>query len=84
MGPVSIIPTPALITPLSDNAFTNILAANVPNNIGRNLPFCSFVSFLIAPLIPFINNPDFSSHLTTFIISSISSFAIINAVVPDP
>ena len=27
--------------------FLNKLAANVPNNIPRNLPFCSFASFLI-------------------------------------
>ena len=61
-----------------------MLAANVPNNIGRNLPVCHFASFLIISQIPFIYNPDFSSDLPSFIISFISSFEIINAVVPDP
>ena len=75
--------SPALITPLLVNALPNTLAANVPN-IGRNPLFCSFVSFLIVSLIPFTNNLDYTSNLTTFIISTISSFEIINAVVPDP
>ena len=75
--------SPALITPLLVNALPNTLAANVPN-IGRNPLFCSFVSFLIVSLIPFTNNLDYTSDLTTFIISTISSFEIINAVVPDP
>ena len=75
--------SPALITPLLLNALPNTLAANVPN-IGRNPLFCSFVSFLIVSLIPFTNNLDYTSDLTTFIISTISSFEIINAVVPDP
>ena len=46
------------------NAFPNILAANVPNNIGRNSPFCSFFSFLIVSLISFTSNPDSSSDLS--------------------
>ena len=75
--------SPALITPLLLNALPNTLAANVPN-IGRNPLVCSFVSFLIVSLIPFTNNLDYTSDLTTFIISTISSFEIINAVVPDP
>ena len=48
------------------------------------LLFCSFASILILSLIPFIKNPDSSSDLTIFIMPSISSFEIINAVVPDP
>ena len=31
-----------------------------------------------------VNNPDFSRELTIFIISSISSFEILDDVVPDP
>ena len=77
-------PSPALITPLPDNAFPNILPANVPNIIGRNTPFHSFASVLIVSLIPFDNNRDYSSDLTIFITSSTSSFQIINAAVPDP
>ena len=45
----------------SNCAFSNKLAANVPNNIERNPPFCSFVSFLIVLLIHCISNPDSSS-----------------------
>ena len=79
-----ITPSTALITPCPDNAFRNQLAANVPNNIPRNPPFCYFASFSIASLIPFIIYLDFSSDLTIFIISSIPFFEIINAVVHDP
>ena len=78
------MPPPALITPFPINALPNILAANVPNNIERNLPFCSFVLFLIVSVIPCISNYDSSSDLTILIISLISSFEIINAVLPDP
>ena len=49
----------------------------------ENPLFCSFVSFLIVSLIPFISNPDSSRDLTV-LISSISSFEITNAVIPDP
>ena len=80
--PALIVPSPALITPHSTprNEILNILAANVPNKIGRNPPFCYFISFLIVSLIPFISNLDSSSDLTIFIKSSISSIEIINAV----
>ena len=72
------MPSPALITLL-------------PNNIDRNPPFM-FFCFIFNSLIPFIYNSDSSSDLTIFIISSISPFEIINAVVreaksggqPDP
>ena len=53
------------------------------NNIPRNHPFCSFASFLIVWLTPFINKPEARNNLTTFIISFIFSFRIINVVVPD-
>ena len=65
-------------------SFPNILAANVSNNIPRSATFSSLSSFFIVLLIPLVGNPDSLSHLTIFIISSISSFRIINAVVPDP
>ena len=58
--PGIIVPSPALITPFPFNTFPNILAANIPNNIRRNLPFYSFASFIIVLLILFINNPDSS------------------------
>ena len=60
--------SPALITSFPVNALPNKLAANVPNSIGRNPPFCSFVSLLIISLIPFTSYRDFSSDLTIFII----------------
>ena len=34
--------------------------------------------------IPFNSNPDSSRDSTIFVVSSISSFAIVNAVVPEP
>ena len=78
------MPSPALIMPFLVNAFRNILAANVTNIIGRIPPFCSFASFLIVSLIPYINNSDSSSDLNIFIISFTSSSEIINAVIPNP
>ena len=79
-----IVPSPALITPFPNNAFLNIPGVNVPNNIWKNPPFCSLISFLIILLIPFVSNPDYSSDLTISTIFSNSSFEVINAVVPDP
>ena len=73
----------AFIVPFPVNAFPNMPAANVPNNIERNSPFHCFASFLIVSLIPYISNLDFSRDLTIFNISSISSSAFINAAIPD-
>ena len=54
-----------------------------PVQIGlKNPPFCSFASFLIVLLTPFINKPDFSRDLTVFIIF-IPSFKINHVVMPD-
>ena len=60
--------------------FPNKLAPKLPNKIPRNLPFCSFASFLIVSLTPFINKPDSSKDLTIFIMPFISSLGIINVV----
>ena len=76
--PALIVPSPALITPRPDNAVPNILAANVLNNIGRNSPFCYFASSLIVSIHLLV-----ILILQIFIISTISSFEIINVVVPD-
>ena len=76
--PTLVTALPSLITPLLVNAFSNILAANIRHNIGRNFHFCYFVSFLIASLILFTSNPDSSNDLIISIIPSISSFEIIN------
>ena len=43
-----------------------------------------FCFILIVPIIPFISYSDSLSYLTIFVISSISSFEIINAIVADP
>ena len=61
-------------SPFPVNAFPNMLAVNVCNNIGRDSPFCSFLSFLIVSLLFFISYPGSSRDLTLFIMSSISSF----------
>ena len=50
----------------------------------KNAPFSYFSPFLIDSLTFFINKPDSSRDSISFIISSISSFEIINVVVPDP
>ena len=78
ISPTLITSSPSLITPLLVNALSNILAANVRHNIGRNFHFCYFVSFLIDSLILFTSNPDSSNDLIISIIPSISSFEIIN------
>ena len=70
--------------PLLVNRFPNVLAPNVPNNILRNFPFCYFSSFLIVLLTLFINKRNYLSELTILMISFISSFKIINVVIPDP
>ena len=49
----------------------------------RNLSFCSFASFLIVSLTPFINKPDSLRGLTFSMISSILSFEIINVAISD-
>ena len=76
--PTLVTALPSLLTPLLVNALSNILAANIRHNIGRNFHFCYFVSFLIASLILFTSNPDSSNDLIISIIPSISSFEIIN------
>ena len=40
-----------MVTLFTVNALSNKLAANVPNSIGRNPPFCLFVLLLIVSLI---------------------------------
>ena len=81
--PALIVPSPTLIAPLPINRFPSKLAPNVPNNILRNLSFCSFASFWIVSLKPYINKPDSSRDFTIFMISFISSLEIIKIVVPD-
>ena len=70
----------ALIVSLSVNRIPHKLAPKVPSSILRNPPFCSFASFLIVSLTPFLNKPDSSRDLTIFMISFISSFEIISIV----
>ena len=56
-SPALIIPSPALIIPLPPvNKFPNKLAPNVPNNMLKNPPFCSFTSFSIVLPTPLNNN----------------------------
>ena len=83
-SPALIVPSSALIVHLPANRFPNKLAPNVTNNILRNPLFCSFASFSIVSLTSFINKPDYSSDLTIIVTSFISSFGIINVVIPDP
>ena len=82
--PALIVPSAAPVLPLLVNRFPNTLALYLPNNILRSPSFCSPASFLIVSLTSFINKPDSPSDVTIFIISLISSFEIINIVLPDP
>ena len=43
---VPVARLPAQVTSLPVIRFPNKLAPNVPNNMLRNPPFCSFVSFI--------------------------------------
>ena len=63
----------------SVNEFPNILAANIPNNIEKNPIFYFLIMFLIVSLIPFIENPHCSSHLT--MLPHFPFFRFFNAVV---
>ena len=45
---------------------------------------CFFPLFSIVSLAPFISKPEYLKDITNFILSSISSFEIINVVVPEP
>ena len=47
------MPFPALTDPFPDNKFPNKAAPKVNNNILKNPPFCSSVSFLIVLVTPF-------------------------------
>ena len=73
----------SFVAPLPVNAFPNIVVTNVPNNVERDPSFCSFASSLIVFRIPFITNPNYSTDLTIFIITSISSIEIINEVIQN-
>ena len=57
---VAVSSSPALIASFPVYKYTNKLAPKGPNNIPRKPSFCSFASFLIVSLTPFINTPDSS------------------------
>ena len=82
--PALIVPSSAPIALLLVNRFSNKLTPYVLNNILRNPPFCTYSSFIIVSLTPFINKPDSSNDWTIFIMSFVSSFKIISVVIPDP
>ena len=46
-SPALIVPSTSLIAPLPVIRFPNKLASDVPNNMLKNAPFCSFASFSI-------------------------------------
>ena len=48
-----LFPEPALTITFPINKFPYKLAPKEPNNILKNLPFCSFVSLLIVLVFPF-------------------------------
>ena len=63
---------------------SNKRACNMPNSMSKNYLFCYFASFLIVLGIAFIKKLKYSRDLTILIMSSVSSFEIINAVVSNP
>ena len=65
---------------LPANRFPNKPVPNVPDNILKNSPFRSFVSFLIVSLTPFVNKPDYLRDLTVFIRSFMPPLEMINVV----
>ena len=82
--PALIVLSSALIVPLAVNKYPYKLPPNVPNNIIGNPLLCSLTSFLFVSLT-FINDKlEYSIGLTILIMSSISSFDIVNVVVSDP
>ena len=64
-----------------DKIFLYKLAPNAPSNILINPPFFSLVSFWVVSLTPFNNKSESLRDLTIWIMSFISSFDIISAVV---
>ena len=76
--------SPDLIAPLPANIFLNKFARNVPNNTPRNPPLCSFASFGIVRVTPFINTPESSRDVTIFMMYIISLINNIRVVVPKP
>ena len=73
----------ALFIPLPARILPNKLRPNKPNNILRNLPFCSLASFWILSLTPFNSKSGSSRDLTILIMYSISSFDIISVAFID-
>ena len=73
-----------LFKPLPAKIFVNKRATNVLNDITRNSPLCSFVSFSIVSVTPFINYSESSRGLNIFIESFISSFNIISVNILEP
>ena len=59
-------PLPVRISSVPAKIFPNKIARNVPNNMSRNPPFCSFDSFSIVWLTLFINKPDIYKRLNYF------------------
>ena len=75
--------SPALITPLPASICPYELPPKLPNIILKNPSFCSFASFFIASLTPFINKLDSLRYLNIFMISFKSIFENTNVVVPE-
>ena len=67
--------------------FANKLVPNEATNVSKSPYFSSFHSFSIFSFFfetPLFNKPDSSRYLTITVVSSISWFDIINAILPDP
>ena len=63
--------------------FPNKLAPKVTNNILKNPPYCSFVSFSIALVIPFNKTLESLRASTIFKILFVFWFEVLKAVIPE-
>ena len=83
-----LIPSPVHTVPFPDNFFVNrspsMLAPKVPNNMLKNSPFYSLVSFLIVFVTPFSNILQSSKAWTILIMSFMSLFEITKIIIPEP
>ena len=72
------------ITDLHANRFLHKRASNVCNSTLRTLPFSSFDLRSVVSIVAFTIQLESSGDLTSYIISFVSSFEIINVGIPEP
>ena len=66
LSPARITASPPLINLLPDSKFPNKIVPNVPNNVPRNPPSCSFTLFSIVSLTPIFKKNRFFERSNYF------------------